>query len=350
MLVLTPSIGNGRVLPPLNHEQRSVLSEALDEAHTLRATHKEVKALIEALIVESHIRNLPYGDADSLGPLQQRPSQGWKHPRNVRLAVRDFLKAARPIRGQYSRASGLAQGVQRSAFPTRYQDVAGRAETLYDSYYRGNPSGRVLGGHTSSVTIPGSNNFGEVADLTKKVAFARYLQQTDPGSMLLKLGVVDPNANIPKLRETPVVTAQQHMSISSPSIGRQSAAGGYSYPLATRGKIIGTPYKGTHTLGNWQSDNAVDISVPVGTRVMSIQDGVVVKVVHHPQDGGRFAGDQITISGPGGGTFYTHLSHSGVRPGERVRKGQVIGRSGSANGVAHLHIGRERGNPLKEFG
>lgn len=126
--------------------------------------------------------------------------------------------------------------------------------------------------------------------------------------------------------------------------------GGYAYPLARMGKIIGTPYSGTHNLGNWQSDNAVDIAVPVGTGVRAIEDGVVVKITPHPEDGGRFAGDQVTIRGAHGGTFYTHLSSYRVKVGQRVRKGQQIGRSGSANGVAHLHIGRERGNPQREFG
>ena len=36
------------------------------------------------------------------------------------------------------------------------------------------------------------------------------------------------------------------------------------YPLGAHGPIIGTPYHGTHTRGNWQSDNAVDIRIPNG--------------------------------------------------------------------------------------
>jgi murein DD-endopeptidase MepM/ murein hydrolase activator NlpD len=122
-----------------------------------------------------------------------------------------------------------------------------------------------------------------------------------------------------------------------------------AFPLAQIGKLIGFPHTGTHTLGNWQSDNAVDIAVPVGTPMVAMEDGVVTKVTRHPQGAGRFAGDQITISAGGQSYFYAH-GISGVRPGQRVKAGQVIGTSGSANGVAHLHFAVMKGNPQTALG
>jgi murein DD-endopeptidase MepM/ murein hydrolase activator NlpD len=124
-----------------------------------------------------------------------------------------------------------------------------------------------------------------------------------------------------------------------------AATGSGRIPVGRMGKIIGTPHTGTHTLGNWQSDNAVDIGVPVGTPMVALQDGVVVKVRHHPQGSGRFAGDQITVRGANGNMyFYAHgVAH--VKPGQRIRKGQSLGTTGSANGVAHLHFGQEKGDP-----
>src|SRR6266496_3714072 len=109
----------------LDPEQHHVLATALDEAHKLRASPREVKALAEALIVESNVHNLPGGDKDSAGPLQQRRSQGWMHPTNVRLAVRDFVNAARSHRPESGSAGHLAQLVQRSAYPARYDQAAG---------------------------------------------------------------------------------------------------------------------------------------------------------------------------------------------------------------------------------
>lgn len=116
-------------------------------------------------------------------------------------------------------------------------------------------------------------------------------------------------------------------------------------PLETLGRLIGFPYKGTHTIGNWQSDNAVDISAPVGTAMRALEDGTIAKVTKHPQGAGRFAGDQITLAGKTNSYFYAH-GVSSVKAGDKVKAGQKIGTTGSANGVAHLHLGIMRGNPL----
>lgn len=118
------------------------------------------------------------------------------------------------------------------------------------------------------------------------------------------------------------------------------------------GKIIGTPYTGTHNLGNWQSDNAVDVSLKLGTKVRIPRNAVVEKVAGSYKGGAsRFDGYQVTVRlANGNRLFYTHLSRSSVKPGQRLRAGQVVGRSGAANGVPHLHLGAERGNPRKFVG
>jgi murein DD-endopeptidase MepM/ murein hydrolase activator NlpD len=124
------------------------------------------------------------------------------------------------------------------------------------------------------------------------------------------------------------------------------------YPLSKRGKVIGVPHAGTHTLGNWQSDNAVDISVPDGTGVAALGDGVVEKVRGSYSGGSsRFDGFQVTVRFKDGNrAFYTHLSKASVKPGQKVKRGQMLGRSGSANGVPHLHLGVEKGDPRKLLG
>lgn len=137
---------------------------------------------------------------------------------------------------------------------------------------------------------------------------------------------------------------------ASPSGGAPNA-NGLVYPLERRGKLIGTPYAGTHTLGNWQSDNAVDLGVPNGTGVFATQGGRVTQVRGSYQGGAdRFDGFRVTIAGDNNEWFYTHLSKANVQPGQSVTAGQLIGRSGSANGVPHLHLGCKTGNPVKLLG
>jgi hypothetical protein len=85
--------------------------------------------------VESHMHNLRCGDRDSIGVFQQRPSQGWgtrAQILNPRYAARQFFvrAVAAEARCRSCSAGRIAQSVQRSAFPARYDDAAGTARTL----------------------------------------------------------------------------------------------------------------------------------------------------------------------------------------------------------------------------
>jgi hypothetical protein len=115
-------------------------------------------------------------------------------------------------------------------------------------------------------------------------------------------------------------------------------------------KLIGHPGQGTHTLGNWQSDNAVDLSIPVGTLVYAVADGVIGGNVGSTGKGGRFAGSRFTLIAKGNRFWYGHLSKLKVKKGQRVKWGQLVGYSGSANGVPHLHFAAEHGNPADYLG
>jgi cell wall-associated NlpC family hydrolase len=95
---------------------------------------------VMASLAESGLRNLPYGDRDSLGLFQQRPSQGWGSPAEVMdpaHALGTFLRRAElaDAGGRFS-SSGVdglgawAQAVQRSGFPERYQPRLEEARAL----------------------------------------------------------------------------------------------------------------------------------------------------------------------------------------------------------------------------
>ncbi len=83
----------------------------------------QVVALATAL-QESGLRNLPYGDRDSVGLFQQRPSQGWGTVQQIldpSYAATKFYAALRGVPGWESMTvAQAAQAVQRSGFPDAY--------------------------------------------------------------------------------------------------------------------------------------------------------------------------------------------------------------------------------------
>jgi murein DD-endopeptidase MepM/ murein hydrolase activator NlpD len=366
----------------------NVLADALRAFRDFGATPRERKADIEAGLVESGLQALQGGDRDSTGYLQQRPSQGWGPVgESAYKDTLQFLRAARKLTSQGFKGSAgaLAQAVQRSAFPARYDQRAGDAESLL-----GGTGGDIAGGR--GPTRAGAAATGQATpwDLSggggDSAAFlSALLKPQQP--VIQSSGVQDPsfsarsNIRMPQGYQAPaagggpvakgasiddalaLVSSLQGASLPDAqtqgggSGGTQAgvtseasprASGGRfsgRLPVGKAGKVIGTPYAGTHNLGNWQSDNAVDIAVPVGTPMVALQDGVVLKVRHHPQGAGRFAGDQITIRGANGNEYFYAHGVADVKAGQRIRKGQELGTTGSANGVAHLHFGQMKGDP-----
>ncbi|WP_439661207.1 hypothetical protein ACSHWB_06745 [Lentzea sp. HUAS TT2] len=103
---------------------------------------KVMLAGFEAGWVESHMNNLSCGDADSLGVFQQRPSMGWGAPEQIMdvsyAAGRFFEYAVRVDRPELS-AGLLADAVQRSCCPERYDQAVGRAQSMLRQAWQGGP-------------------------------------------------------------------------------------------------------------------------------------------------------------------------------------------------------------------
>lgn len=124
---------------PADHDQLEVLDRALAVAVKVKATPKATLALVEALIVESECRNLNGGDRDSKGVLQVRVGiHGGDVASDVEKSVEAFLTKGFTGRGgaiKVSRdnrtmtAGQVAQAVQGSAFPSRYDQVAREARS-----------------------------------------------------------------------------------------------------------------------------------------------------------------------------------------------------------------------------
>jgi hypothetical protein len=119
---------------PLTNEQignaRTIAQVGRDRGLPERAV---VVALATAM-QESRLRNLDYGDRDSLGLFQQRPSQGWGTPEQVQdpvYAAGIFYDRLLRVPGwEAMRVTDAAQRVQRSAYPELYEQHAAMAVEL----------------------------------------------------------------------------------------------------------------------------------------------------------------------------------------------------------------------------
>lgn len=90
----------------------------------------------------------------------------------------------------------------------------------------------------------------------------------------------------------------------------------------------------------------MDFTADIGTEVYATGDGVVQKSMN---DGWGYGNHVIINHGFGYTTLYGHLSRITVRPGQAVKRGQLIGNVGSSGRSTgpHLHYEvRRNGNPL----
>lgn len=101
-------------------------------------------------------------------------------------------------------------------------------------------------------------------------------------------------------------------------------------------------------LGGFRAHGGVDLAAPTGTPIVAPSDGVVGTA-----DWRGGYGLAVTLEHGGGvQTRYGHMSRLNVAPGQRVRKGEVIGFVGSTGRSTgpHLHyelrVNGQAVNPL----
>jgi murein DD-endopeptidase MepM/ murein hydrolase activator NlpD len=133
--------------------------------------------------------------------------------------------------------------------------------------------------------------------------------------------------------------------------------------LRSPGQIISTvaDHRG-RALGDWESDNALDIYLLVGTQITAVAPGYVSGAVGPCGGAKTRSGPSTKCSGRGYGlcdpnpksiragnrlavchdngmmSFYHHMTDLVAKPGARVAQGDILGYSGAANGTPHLHF------------
>jgi hypothetical protein len=125
------------ITPTQYENAKTIVAQAIDEHMGLRSAVIAVATAMQ----ESTLLNLPYGDQDSVGLFQQRPSSGWgtaSQIQNPAYAASAFLVALRGYQAQNPEWANQplwesAQGVQRSAFPSAYAKWEAQAAQLVAS-------------------------------------------------------------------------------------------------------------------------------------------------------------------------------------------------------------------------
>ena len=117
--------------------------EAVAEKRGLPA--RAATIAIATAIQESKLRNLKYGDRDSVGLFQQRPSQGWGTVDQILdpvYATNKFYDALVKVDGyEHMRITEIAQEVQKSAYPEAYADHETEGRLLASTLSGHSPEG-----------------------------------------------------------------------------------------------------------------------------------------------------------------------------------------------------------------
>lgn len=123
-------------LPGLTPQASHVARKVLARGAQLGATRKQKLAAAETGLVESGFENLPGGDADSEGWRQERSSL-YPNPRNVKASATRFFQEAKASSG--ATAGELAANVQRPAeqYRGRYSERKPEAAAILRAYNKG---------------------------------------------------------------------------------------------------------------------------------------------------------------------------------------------------------------------
>jgi murein DD-endopeptidase MepM/ murein hydrolase activator NlpD len=100
--------------------------------------------------------------------------------------------------------------------------------------------------------------------------------------------------------------------------------------------------------GEGAMHTGVDLEAHMGTAVRSTADGIVL----HAEWFGSYGKAVVVDHGNGLQTLYAHLSRFEVVPGQEIRRGDILGRSGATGRVTspHLHYEvRMRGTPVNPY-
>ncbi|HEX7661790.1 MAG TPA: C40 family peptidase [Pseudonocardiaceae bacterium] len=162
------SSGSGRAAS-LNGDQQAIVNQIITIGKQRKLPPLAWQVAIQAGMQESALRNIPYGDRDSLGIFQMRPSQGWGTTTqllDVSYEINKFYDVLATVPNWQQQPPGQdAQAVERSAFPLAYNNWTALAAYLVKNLGQvADPTGC---GASSGIILPSDSRVA-----AKAIAFA----------------------------------------------------------------------------------------------------------------------------------------------------------------------------------
>jgi TP901 family phage tail tape measure protein len=278
---------------PFSAEQMKNAAIIANVGNRLGMSTRDIEIGIMTAITESGLRNVNYGDRDSLGLFQQRPSQGWgtaEQVTNPEYAATKFFNSLRGVDRAGMAPWLAAQAVQRSA----YSDGSN-----YAKWWKA-----AIAIFTKGLTRAKSGTGAfSVADMMTDGGFkAGSGGKHRPINAMVTSGLHDASTGYPAI-DFAASTGHPVYAVSDGVVSRSYDIRGYEPRRAGYGKA---------------------------------------------QDGYKSYGRVVylkTNSGPE--VLYAHLSRRSVATGKRVTGGSVLGYSGDTGNSTgpHLHFGSRGASP-----
>jgi cell wall-associated NlpC family hydrolase len=180
----------------LNADQAKNASTIFNVGAGRNLSPRAMQAAIGTSMQESRLKNINYGDRDSVGLFQQRPSQGWGTIEQImdpQYSAGKFYDALVKVPGWEGLPFTVAcQKVQRSAFPDAYARWEAMSRTAVDALIKS------AQGSTNSGTLAsgagGSGALSSGSNGARKFAAVAYnlISSHPPGHIRYRLGGDDP--------------------------------------------------------------------------------------------------------------------------------------------------------------
>jgi hypothetical protein len=250
----------------LSDEQRGIVARIIQIGKERKLPPRAWQVAIQAGMTESGLRPLNYGDRDSLGIFQMRPSMGWGTPAQVidpNYAINKFYDVLLDVPSwEQQRPGESAQDVERSAFPDRYHEWEPMAAHLIGNVgLVADPTGC---GQGTGALVPPSKQAGAA------IRFA-LAQRGDPyqwGALTTQQDSFDCSSLM--------LQAYREAGITLPRVSRQQFRAGAMLPVeqAQPGDLLFWAYDPNNT----DTIHHVAMYLGDGKIVEAQQDGVPVHV------------------------------------------------------------------------